>query len=70
LDLATMGSKQIKTALEGSGVERHAFRRGLATNLHDLGIQAKSIQAIIRHGSIGVTQNIYIKSLPQRVLKR
>jgi integrase len=66
LDLATMGSKQIKTALEGSGVEWHAwhaFRRGLATNLHDLGIQDKSIQAIMRHGSIGVTQNIYIKSL-------
>ena len=67
LDLATMGSKKIKPALAESGIiwhAWHAFRRGLATNLHDLGIQDKVIQAILRHGSIGVTQNIYIKQLP------
>jgi integrase len=72
LDLATMGSKKIKSALEDSGVEWHAwhaFRRGLATNLHDLGIQDKVIQAIMRHSSIGVTQNIYIKSLPAASIK-
>ena len=41
----------------------HAFRRGLATNLHDLGIPDKEIQAILRHGNISITQNIYIKSV-------
>jgi integrase len=72
LDLATMGSKKIKTALTESGIEWHAwhaFRRGLATNLHDLGIQDRVIQAIMRHGSIGVTQNIYIKQLPAASIK-
>jgi integrase len=72
LDLATMGSKQIKTALAESGIEWHAwhaFRRGLATNLHDLGIQDRVIQAIMRHGSISVTQNIYIKQLPATSVK-
>jgi integrase len=43
----------------------HAFRRGLATNLHDLGIDDKTIQGILRHSNIGITQNIYIKSVPK-----
>jgi integrase len=41
----------------------HAFRRGLATNLHALGVDDKTIQAILRHSNIGITQNIYIKSV-------
>jgi len=41
----------------------HAFRRGLATNLHDLGIADKTIQAILRHANVAVTQNSYIKTL-------
>lgn len=41
----------------------HAFRRGLATNLHDLGVADKTIQAILRHANVAVTQNSYIKSL-------
>jgi integrase len=41
----------------------HAFRRGLATNLHTLGVDDKTIQAILRHSTIGLTQNIYIKSV-------
>ena len=72
LDLATMGSKQIKPTLAESGIAWHAwhaFRRGIATNLHDLGVQDKVIQAILRHGSIGVTQNIYIKQLPAASVK-
>ncbi len=67
LDLATLGSKRIKSALEGSGVEWHAwhpFRRGLATNLHALGVQDRTIQAILRHSSVAVTQAHYIKALP------
>jgi integrase len=41
----------------------HAFRRGLATNLHTLGVDDKTIQAILRHSNIGITQNIYIKAV-------
>ena len=41
----------------------HAFRRGLATNLHDLGVADKTIQAILRHANVQVTQNSYIKTL-------
>ena len=41
----------------------HAFRRGLATNLHALGVDDKTIQAILRHSNIGLTMNIYVKSV-------
>jgi integrase len=41
----------------------HAFRRGLATNLHALGVDDKTIQAILRHSNVGLTMNTYVKSL-------
>lgn len=33
----------------------HAFRRGLATNLHTLGVDDKTIQAILRHSNVSLT---------------
>jgi len=41
----------------------HAFRRGLATNLHKLGVADKDIQAILRHSNLGLTMNVYVKSV-------
>jgi integrase len=41
----------------------HAFQCELATNLHALGVDDKTIQAILRHSNIGITHNIYIKSV-------
>lgn len=41
----------------------HAFRRGLATNLHDLGVADKTIQRILRHANVAITQASYIKTL-------
>ena len=40
----------------------HAFRRGLATNLHTLGVADKTIQRVLRHSDVAVTQKCYIKS--------
>src|SRR5215467_6920703 len=40
----------------------HAFRRGLATNLHRLGVRDKTIQRILRHSNVAVTQSCYIKT--------
>jgi integrase len=45
----------------------HAYRRGLATNLHELGIPDKVIQAILRHEDVKTTQRSYIKTLPSVV---
>jgi integrase len=44
----------------------HAFRRGLATNLHDLGVDDLTIQRILRHSDVSVTQRCYVKTLPQQ----
>ena len=41
----------------------HAFRRGLATNLHTLGVADKDIQAILRHSNLALTMNVYVKSV-------
>ena len=43
----------------------HAFRRGLATNLHTLGVDDKTIQAILRHSNVGLTMNVYVKSVQE-----
>jgi integrase len=45
----------------------HAFRRGLATNLHCLGISDKTIQRILRHANVSVTQSCYIKTADSEV---
>lgn len=41
----------------------HSFRRGLATNLNRLGVQDKTIQAILRHSELATTMNIYVKTV-------
>ena len=38
----------------------NGFRRGLATNLNNLGVDDSVIQAILRHASVAVTQKHYI----------
>ena len=44
----------------------HAFRRGLATNLHDLGVDDLTVQRILRHSSVEVTRRAYIRTLPEQ----
>ncbi len=43
----------------------HAFRRGLATTLHQLGTPDKEIQGILRHSNVAITQSSYIKCLAE-----
>jgi integrase len=45
----------------------HAYRRALATNLHELGVPDIVIQAILRHEDIRTTQRSYIKTVPRVV---
>jgi integrase len=64
LDLATLGSKHIKKALRGTGIEWHgfhAFRRGLGTRLYNNGTPLPTIGRILRHGSESeVTMKHYV----------
>src|SRR5438552_1237854 len=40
---------------------------GLATNLHDLGVRDKEMQAILRQEHVSSTQRSYIKTVPRVV---
>ena len=66
LDLNELYRRTIEPIFQAAGIEWHgwhAFRRGLATNLHRLGVDDKTIQAILRHCNVAVTQNVYIKTV-------
>ena len=68
LNLDNLVRRVIIPALEGTGVPWngwHAFRRGLATNLHALGVDDKTIQAILRHSNVGLTMNVYVKRVAE-----
>jgi integrase len=66
LDLDGLYQRHMKEIFQAAGIEWHgwhAFRRGLATNLHRLGVDDKTIQAILRHSNVAVTQACYIKTV-------
>ena len=46
----------------------HAFRRGVATNLHDAGVNDLTIQRVLRHSDVSVTRKSYIKRLPAQAV--
>ncbi len=65
IDLDALARDVIRPTLEAHGLQWHgwhAFRRGLASNLHRLGISDETIQRILRHSTVAVTQNCYIKT--------
>jgi len=56
----------ILPVLESIGIEWHgwhAFRRGAATNLHDIGVDDIIIAQILGHSDVAVTRKCYIKAL-------
>src|SRR5437667_9363465 len=64
LDLDNLADRVIKPVFKANGMKWHgwhAFRRGLATNLHELGVPDKIIQKILRHSNVSVTQACYIQ---------
>jgi len=65
INLDALAADIIVPAVTKAGIRWHgwhAFRRGLATNLHRLGISDKTIQRILRHSNVAVTQGCYIKT--------
>ena len=75
LDLENFDDRQIKPFVD-NWHGWHAFRRGLSTTLHRLGVPDKDVQQILRHANIKVTQDSYIKTTtsdalsPMRLLER
>ena len=68
LNLDLLVTEVIRPVLEAEKIPWygwHAFRRGLATNLHRLGVSDKVIQQILRHANVTTTINIYVKMVTQ-----
>jgi integrase len=64
LDLHNLARRVIRPALAKKNIPWggwHGFRRGLATNLHTLGVGDTDVQRILRHANVKVTQDSYIK---------
>jgi hypothetical protein len=68
LDLDNLADRVIKPIFKANGMEWkgwQAYRRGLATNLKELGVEDTTIQCILRHEDVSTTQRFYIKTAPQ-----
>jgi integrase len=46
----------------------HGFRRGVATELHRHNVSDLVIQKVMRHANVAVTQDCYIKTVPEVVV--
>lgn len=71
LDLDNLAKRAIRPILEANGLAWrgwHAYRRGLATTLDDLGVPGTIIQAILRHSDYRCTER-YVKRSPKTVLR-
>jgi integrase len=67
LDLDNLADRVLKPIFEANGMEWkgwQAYRRGLATNLEELGVADTTIQCILRHENVSTTQRFYIKTAP------
>lgn len=68
LDLDNLADRVIKPIFAAHGMEWkgwQAYRRGLATNLKELGVEDTTIQSILRHEDVSTTQRFYIKTAPR-----
>jgi integrase len=68
--LDNLADRILKPIFKANGLKWkgwHAYRRGLATNLHELGVPDIVIQAILRHEDIRTIQRSYIKTVPRVV---
>jgi integrase len=66
MNLEALAVDVIRPAFEKNDLKWHgwhAFRRGLASNLHRLAVSDKVIQQILRHANVTTTMNIYVKTV-------
>ena len=71
MDLSKLGQRIIRPAVEAIRLEWygwHGFRRGIASNLYELGANEKVVQRILRHAKPHVTKERYIKAFDPAVL--
>jgi integrase len=68
IDLENLADRVMRPMLAAHKLQWHGwhgYRRGLATNLKQLGIDDVVIQGILRHSDVSTTRKHYIKTVPQ-----
>ncbi len=71
MDFDKLGQRVVRPAVESLRLDWHgwhAFRRGIASNLYELGANDKVVQRILRHAKPHVTKERYIKAFDPAVL--
>jgi integrase len=71
MDFDKLAQRVIRPVIEGLGLEWygwHGFRRGIASNLYELGANEKIVQRILRHAKPHVTKDRYIKAFDPAAL--
>lgn len=69
-DLDKLALRLIRPMMKSAGLKWygwHAFRRGVASNLFQLGVDDLTVQRILRHSKVQVTRERYIKVRDERV---
>jgi integrase len=71
MDFDKLAQGVVRPVIEGLGLEWygwHGFRRGIASNLYELGANEKIVQRVLRHAKPHVTKDRYIKAFDPAVL--
>ena len=71
MDLDKLAQRSHPSSRKSIGMEWygwHGFRRGIASNLYELGADEKIVQRILRHAKSHVTKDRYIKAFDPAVL--
>jgi len=71
MDLDKLAQRIVRPAVEAIRLEWygwHGFRRGIASNLYELGANEKVVQRVLRHAKPHVTKERYIKAFDPAVL--
>ena len=71
LDFDKLAQRTIRPVVDLIGLEWHGwhgFRRGIASNLYELGADEKIVQRVLRHAKSHVTKDRYIKAFDPAVL--
>ena len=71
MDLDKLAQLVIRPVVELIGLElyaRHGFKRGIASNLYELGADEKIVQRVLRHAKSHVTKDRYIKAFDPAVM--
>jgi len=64
VDMDKLAQRVVRPAVEATGLRWfgwHGFRRGIASNLYQLGADEKVVQRVLRHAKAHVTKERYIK---------